>query len=183
MRLQESPMIAPDIQAHVPDQSSTFLERLGRSRLGQWATKAALALSVTGGVAAAEAIEAAPAHADSSQPWDTPTNSEHTYVNYVVWADTPNGKSLHVYVSGRGKFMAAFDPNKVYSEARRDAHIDPDDPHNGTLQDQLDCHAIAAPPNKKSWNLDWWRVDPGLIGTLNDECNPGGNSTVGGDIE
>lgn len=79
--------------------------------------------------------------------------------------------------------MSAVDPNKVFNEAERDANLSPNDPLDGTLQDQLDCHAAVAPPNKESWNLDTWRPDPGVLGTINDECNPGGGSTVTGDAE
>lgn len=106
------------------------------------------------------------------KPWDKATTSEHHYVDHVVWADTPSGKSLHVYMTSYGKVIARFNPARAFNEAERDAHLSYGSPLAGTLQDQFVCHALLAPPNKPSWNLDAWRPDPGTLGTLRDRCNP-----------
>jgi hypothetical protein len=152
-----------------------FRDKVARSKVGRVALAFGLAVGL-GGAAGAVATEK-PALADS-QPWDQGTHSEHGYVDYVVWADTPNGKSLHAHMTGYGKAMAWLDPAKAFNEVQRDANLPDDNPLTGTLEDQFDCHAELAPPNKSSWNLDTWRPDPGVLATMNDGCNPGEGTEV-----
>lgn len=44
---------------------------------------------------------------------------------------------------------------------------------SATMRDQLRCHHIGA-PDKASWNLEPWRPDVGLFGTVAARCNPTG---------
>lgn len=40
-----------------------------------------------------------------------------------------------------------------------------------TMRDQLACHHLGA-PDKASWNLEPWRPDVGMFGTIAARCNP-----------
>lgn len=103
------------------------------------------------------------------QPWSIPTISEHTYIDRVVWMNTPDGESLHVYVTKRGYTEARVTPRSAFAEALRDAHL----PYSDSMYNQFVCHAYLAPPTKVSWNLDTWRPDVGLPQTMmKDNCNP-----------
>ncbi|MBE1874401.1 DUF2599 domain-containing protein [Myceligenerans sp. TRM 65318] len=39
------------------------------------------------------------------------------------------------------------------------------------MRDQLACHHLGA-PDKASWNLEPWRPDVGMFGTIAARCNP-----------
>ncbi|GAA1865585.1 DUF2599 domain-containing protein [Myceligenerans crystallogenes] len=45
------------------------------------------------------------------------------------------------------------------------------DAGSDTMRDQLTCHHLGA-PDKASWNLEPWRPDAGIIGTVAARCNP-----------
>lgn len=45
------------------------------------------------------------------------------------------------------------------------------DAGSDTMRDQLTCHHLGA-PDKASWNLEPWRPDVGIIGTVAARCNP-----------
>jgi hypothetical protein len=150
-------------------RSESLRDRIVRSRLG----RAALALVAATSFAAGGALAEASSASAEGQPWDQPTTSEHGYIDYVVWADTPEGKSLHAHMTPYGKMMSWLDPARAFNEVQRDAHLLDDNPLTGSLEDQFDCHAELAPPTKSSWNLDTWRPDPGVTATMNDQCNPG----------
>ncbi len=164
-----------ETNATVPQVRERFRDKIVRSKVGRAALAFGLVLGLSG--TAGAVVTEKPALADS-QPWDKPTHSEHGYVDYVVWADTPNGKSLHAHMTEYGKAMSWLDPAKAFNEVQRDANLPDDNPLTGTLEDQFDCHAELAPPNKSSWNLDTWRPDPGVFATMNDQCNPGGGSEI-----
>ncbi|MBL0887620.1 DUF2599 domain-containing protein [Myceligenerans indicum] len=40
-----------------------------------------------------------------------------------------------------------------------------------TMRDQLACHHLGA-PDKATWNLEPWRPDVGMLGTIAARCNP-----------
>ncbi|WP_182112849.1 MULTISPECIES: DUF2599 domain-containing protein [unclassified Actinotalea] len=85
----------------------------------------------------------------------------------ATWGDREGGRSLAVDPTpwARTSGLAAI--------ALLEAQLVAMEPEAGTpvMHDQLVCHAVGA-PDKKTWNLEPWRPDVGLIGVLAARCNP-----------
>jgi hypothetical protein len=82
------------------------------------------------------------------------------------WGDREGGRSLAVVPTAWARAAGVAGREKGWSDL---VALVPD-ADSPTMRDQFVCHAIGA-PDKASWNLEPWRPDVGLLGTLAAQCN------------
>jgi len=82
------------------------------------------------------------------------------------WGEREGGRSLAVEPSPWARTAGMAGEVGTWTELVR-AYPEVD---TQTMRDQLTCHVIGA-PDKATWNLEPWRPDIGLLGTLAAACN------------
>jgi Protein of unknown function (DUF2599) len=102
-----------------------------------------------------------------------PAAHAHTWCGAQIasarWVALPQGKRLIVRPTQCGRRTAFRSPKAAFAEAiRRGGHGAPD---RGSLYWQFLCHAEFA-SFKATWDLEAWRPDVGLAGTIAAGCNP-----------
>lgn len=90
-----------------------------------------------------------------------------TAVASATWGQNEGGRSLAVVPTAWARTAGEAGAELAWRHVEWFA---PDDATPG-MHDQLTCHALGA-PDKPSWNLEPWRPDVGLAGTLLALCNP-----------
>jgi hypothetical protein len=97
------------------------------------------------------------------------TSSCGAQIASAVWHREPQGLRIIITPTRCGRRTAAQTPHAAFDEAiRRGGRGAPD---RGSLYWQFVCHANLA-QTKATWNLEAWRPDVGLIGTIMAGCNP-----------
>lgn len=92
-------------------------------------------------------------------------------IDRVEVEEHPEGKRYKVFPTALGRAMRSPIPETVgWNEAKSKGVAD-----TGSLHNQFVCHPLSQVARvKSSWNLEDWRPDVGLPGTLKALCNPGG---------
>ncbi len=103
-----------------------------------------------------------------------PAAHAHTWCGAQVasarWIMLPEGKRLIVRPTTCGRRTAGRSPRAAFAEAiRRGGGGAPD---YRSLYWQFVCHVQYA-NDKPTWDLEAWRPDVGLAGTVAAQCNPG----------
>ena len=102
-----------------------------------------------------------------------PVAHAHTWcgaqISSARWISLPEGKRLIVRPTGCGRRTALRSPKPAFAEAiRRGGRGAPD---YWSMYWQFLCHAQYA-NSKPTWDLEAWRPDVGLAGTIAAGCNP-----------